>query len=99
MDENFKYKHVTKLPWIYAACWTALFAGLVELKPITSFWDAFWRLFVFGTIWWFSFQTLDAWAAEYRRRILFKTTTSRNEYIAKKLSEWGADDWKRKSDE
>ena len=87
-SEEFKYKHVTKVPWIATLIWTALLAWIFGLYPMSSFLSSFLRLFLFGVSWWFLFQSLDEIATHYRRRILFKTPELKSAYIASKLADW-----------
>jgi hypothetical protein len=86
--KEFKYKHITKLPWFATIIWTVILAWLFRSFPVNSFLDLFVRLFLFGVSWWFLFQFLDERAARYRRKILFQTPELKSAYIANKLAEW-----------
>lgn len=91
MDEDFKYKHVVKVPWIAAFLWTVLLTLAFQAYPLDSYVYEVVRLFLFGVSWWFLFQSLDNWAAEYRRKVLFKNPDLKNAYISNKLAEWNDD--------
>ncbi|MEW6332480.1 MAG: hypothetical protein AB1560_13565 [Pseudomonadota bacterium] len=88
MDEDFKYKHVGKIPWVAAFLWTVLLAFAFRAYPMESYFYELVRLFLFGTSWWFLFQSIDEWVVKYRRKILFKNPDLKNAYISNKLSEW-----------
>lgn len=92
MNEDFKYKHVVKLPWIAAFLWTILLAFAFQAYPMESIFYEIIRLFLFGASWWFLFQSLDQWASEYRRKVLFQNPDLKRAYIASKLAEWDAKD-------
>jgi len=92
VSEDFKYKHITKLPWIVVICWTAILTWAFKLIPLTSYFDDFVRLFIFGISWWFLFQIIDERVTEYRRKILFKNPDIKSAYISNKLAEWNAED-------
>ena len=90
-SDDFKYKHVTKLPWIAVSLWTLILARVFSSYPVHDFLDSFVRLFLFGLSWWFLFQFLDERAAKYRRKVLFKTPELKDAYIASRLAEWDAE--------
>lgn len=92
MNEDFRYKHIVKLPWFASAIWTAIMAIAFQIYPIESTIYEFMRLFIFGASWWFLFQSIDNWATQYRRKILFKNPELKKAYITNKLSEWEANE-------
>ena len=92
MNEDCKYKHVVKLPWIAVLIWTVILAFAFHAYPMKSIVNEIVRLFLFGVSWWFLFQSIDERASEYRRKILFKSPDLKSAFIRGKLAEWDAVD-------
>ena len=65
------YDHITKLPWIGTAVWTALFAWVFRAWPAKFFLDTLLLLYLFGISFNFISRVLaDRVAARYRRKVL-----------------------------
>ena len=92
MSEDFKYKHVVKIPWVVTFIWTVILAFAFKAYPTDSVFYEIVRLFLFGVSWWFLFQSIDERASEYRRQVLFKNPDLKRAYISNKLAEWGSGD-------
>ena len=84
------YKHITKLPWIGMAVWTALLAWGFQQFPTETYSGNFLRLFLFGLSFHVGFYALDDHVAvKFRRKVLLSTPGLRAACIQNILEEAG----------
>lgn len=88
MDDDFKFRHVRKVPWVIAAIYTAVLTLAFKHFPAASYFGDFLRLFIFGLGWWFGFQSFDEIASRYRRKQIFRDPDLKREFIRQQVSEW-----------
>ncbi|MDA0978652.1 MAG: hypothetical protein O3B72_08850 [Proteobacteria bacterium] len=87
MDEDFQYRHITKLPWLAAFAWSMLLARVIQCFPLESLLLESGRLFVFGASFVLLVGFLDDWAVRFRRRVLFSNPEVKRVYIQEKIRE------------
>lgn len=87
LDEDFQYRHVTKLPWLVAFLWSLLMACTFHRYPTDSIMQEAGRLFLFGASFVLLVGYLDDWAVRFRRRVLFRNSEVKRVYIEQQIRE------------
>ena len=87
-SEEFVYKHITKLPRIGLAAWSALMSWVFGLLPLEDFIQHFIRNSIFGFSCIFLWFVLDdRVASRFRRRVLLRTPGLREAVIRQILED------------